>query len=118
MLALVITAQSFAQAPRAAATQDVRVEFEQMKRDLTRLNKEVAALKSAKAPKQEDFDAVIAYLQAQALASDQLKLVLADSEEKGFTYGINPDSRIVLLNGFEQFANTLGTAVPGTVTEE
>lgn len=118
VLALVITTQTFAQAPRAAASQDVRVEFEQMKRDLTRLNQEVAALKAVKAPKPEEFQEVVAYIQTQAAASSELKRVLAESEEKGFTYGINPDSRIVLLAGFEKFATALESSVPGTVTEE
>jgi hypothetical protein len=57
---------------------------------------------------------VVAYVNAQAQAAAALQLSLAESEEKGFTYGINPESREVMLAGFRQFLSTLQTDVPGT----
>jgi len=112
VLALVVTAQSFAQAPRAGGSQDVKAEFEQLKRDVARLQDEVQALKAAQGPKAEEFDEMVGYLRTQAQSATKLKQVLADSEQKGFTYGINPDSRVVLLAGFNEFATTLETAAP------
>ncbi len=56
---------------------------------------------------------VISYLNAQADSARSLQESLADSEVKGFTWGINPDSRIVMLAGFNQFVTTLQTSVPG-----
>ena len=35
------------------------------------------------------------------------------AEEKGFTFGINPESREVLLAGFNSFAEVLQSDVPG-----
>lgn len=60
----------------------------------------------------KQLEQVLAYLAAQAEAAKQLDAALAESREKGFTYGINPDSRIVLLDGFGQFTTTLQTDVP------
>jgi len=42
-----------------------------------------------------------------------LQDALAESLEKGFTYGINPESRVVLLAGFQQFVSALQAEVPG-----
>jgi len=117
VLALVVSAQTFAQAPRATPSQDVRAEFDLLKREVSRLKQEVTALKDAQGPKPEEFEAVVAYLNAQAESASYLKQVLVESEEKGFTYGINPDSRIVLLAGFEHFATTLETPVFASETD-
>jgi len=58
------------------------------------------------------MDEVLQYLAAQATSAKLLQQALADSRAKGFTYGINPDSRSVLLDGFEQFTSTLQAKVP------
>jgi hypothetical protein len=58
------------------------------------------------------MDQVLAYLEAQAQSAAQLQAALEDSRVKGFTYGINPDSRVVLLEGFGQFTTSLQTDVP------
>lgn len=60
----------------------------------------------------KQLQSVLAYLGAQAEAAKRLDQVLEDSEAKGFTFGINPDSRIVMLKGFEDFTTTLQTDVP------
>lgn len=60
------------------------------------------------------MDEVLAYLAAQAQSAKLLQQALEESREKGFTYGINPDSRIVLLTGFGQFTSTLQANVPET----
>jgi hypothetical protein len=58
------------------------------------------------------MDEVLAYLLAQSESAKVLADSLEDSREKGFTYGINPDSRIVLLEGMSQFTTALQTSVP------
>lgn len=114
VLALAVCSQTFAQAPRPSATQDVRAEFDKLKRDVTRLNREVASLKQAQGPSLDEYNEVIAYLHTQAASATALKQVLVESEEKGFTYGINPDSRIVLLAGIEDLCSSLESGVPGS----
>jgi len=68
---------------------------------------------SAGGPGDVKLEDVVGYLQAQAKSAAHLQLMLAESEDKGFTFGINPDSRVALLSGFNQFVNTLQTDVPG-----
>jgi hypothetical protein len=108
-LAALVCGSTFAQAPRA---QDSEVSL--LKRDVARLQAEVAQLKEAAAPDGgTDLQEVVEYLQSQAKGAEQLQKMLADAEDKGFTYGINPDSRVAILQGFNQFVNTLQADVPG-----
>jgi len=58
------------------------------------------------------IDHIVKYTAAQAAAAVKLQAVLEDSREKGFTFGINPDSRIVMLQGFQDFTDTLKTDAP------
>ena len=60
----------------------------------------------------QQMEAVIGYLAAVAQSAQRLEQALMESEQKGFTYGINPDSRTVLLAGFNQLTTTLQTDVP------
>jgi hypothetical protein len=71
-----------------------------------------ADLEAALTKDRQQLEVVVKYLQTQAGAAEKLQLVLADSKDKGFTYGINPDSRTVLLQGFHEFAESIKTDVP------
>lgn len=76
---------------------------------------------AALAKERQILAGVVKYLQAQSGAAERLQAELADSEAKGFTYGINPDSRIVLLQGFNDFAESLRAdvlAAPAPATPE
>lgn len=101
--------------------------LEAAEKRLADLENQLAALKGAKpaaANKDKTDDAedvaaldqqvqdVLEYLGAQAEAAKRLDAMLKDSEAKGFTFGINPDSRIVMLHGFADFTTTLQTDVP------
>ena len=114
-LAALVCGSTFAQAPR---TQDPSVAA--LKRDLVALQVEVAQLKEQVGTVEGDvtLQDVVDYLQAQAKSARYLQDKLADSEDKGFTWGINPDSRIVMLEGFNDFVNTLQTDVPGGVADD
>ena len=59
-----------------------------------------------------------AYAKAQAKAAEVLSAKLDDAEEEGFTYGINANSRVVLLEGLRKTAKAAQTDVPGVEEEE
>ena len=61
---------------------------------------------------EKQLEGIILYLSSQAESAKRLGEVLEDSRAKGFTYGINPDSRVVLLSGFGEFVRTLQSNVP------
>src|SRR5262245_53634801 len=52
---------------------------------------------AALAKDRQTLDQLVRYTAAQGAAAEKLQDMLDDSQAKGFTYGINPDSRIVLL---------------------
>lgn len=60
---------------------------------------------------------VRAYLQAEAKSAKALSAALDVSEQEGFTFGINPRSREVLLEGFRSHAVVLQQGVPGGMGE-
>lgn len=99
--------------------------LEAVEKRVVELETELAALKKAKpaaavqaadAKAQLDVEKqladVVGYLAAQAEAAKRLDEKLKESETKGFTFGINPDSRIVMLSGFSDFTSTLQSDVP------
>ena len=57
------------------------------------------------------------YSQAQAKAAEALVKALDESDVQGFTYGINPGSRKVLLAGLKTSATAAQQAVPGAKPE-
>lgn len=84
--------------------------IEALEKELTALKREVAALRKTPAAAagpdeiRADLDEVVRWIQAQGDAADALQRALDDSKAKGFTAGINPDSRNVLLNGLGDMA--------------
>jgi hypothetical protein len=57
-------------------------------------------------------ESVVAWAEAQAAAAERLERALADAEAKGFTKGINWESREALLAGMNDLAGTLQEDVP------
>jgi hypothetical protein len=101
--------------PTGKPAQDPTAEIAELKRQVARLQADVGALKQAlaSAEESEQEKQLVAYVEAQAKAAGVLRKVLDDSEAKGFTYGINPQSREVLLAGLHEFAQVLQDKVPG-----
>jgi hypothetical protein len=64
---------------------------------------EVQALQKELHEARAQVDVLTKWAASQADSARELALVLDDSQAKGFTYGINPDSRIVLLGGLRGF---------------
>lgn len=100
--------------------------LEAVEKRLTELETQLAGLKSAKpgavekgpvddkalADVDKQLQSVMAYLSAQSEAAKRLDEQLKVSAEQGFTFGINPDSRVTMLAGFGEFTTTLQKDVP------
>src|SRR5688572_3143984 len=61
---------------------------------------------------QETLDKVLLWGNAQAEAATRLQAALDEAQARGFVAGINPESRIVLLDGFHSLAGALKTELP------
>lgn len=104
-----------AQSP-AAPEQDVAT----LRAEVAALRAEVDKLKSTDTSELEKqleetralVDQLAAWSRTQAAGADALTKTLTESQEKGFTFGINPESREVLLAGFRSFASGLQEGVP------
>ncbi len=55
---------------------------------------------------------VLEYLDKQAKSAEAMATVLDDSEQAGFTAGINPNSRMILLSGWRDQLSGIQTDVP------
>jgi hypothetical protein len=55
---------------------------------------------------------VVEYLDKQAKSAEAMATVLDDSEQAGFTAGINPNSRMILLSGWRDQLTVVQTDVP------
>jgi hypothetical protein len=113
--------------PRAAGpVQGTPLErLEAVEKRVVELEAELTALKKSKTGEalpttdaagqkqvEEQLVSVMSYLAAQAEAAKRLDERLVESRTKGFTFGINPDSREAMLAGFAEFTTTLQTDVP------
>ncbi|QDU84724.1 hypothetical protein Pla163_18380 [Planctomycetes bacterium Pla163] len=58
------------------------------------------------------------FFAAQSRQASALRTSLADAEKNGFTAGINPKSREVLLAGFRGYVDGLEAALPATKSEK
>jgi putative NADPH-quinone reductase len=71
---------------------DLETQLSESRRALEQLSRDQAELRATD-------QAVLAYLGRQAAAANTMQTVLDSVEAKGFTAGINPDSRTTLLAG-------------------
>ena len=110
------TAQSPAQPEQDVAT---------LRAEVAALRAEVDKLKSTDASELETqleetralVDQLAEWSRTQAAGADALTRALTDSQEKGFTFGINPESREVLLAGIRSFAGGMQQGVPEAAKE-
>ena len=72
----------------------------------------LAALRKELAESREQLALLSTWAANQAKGAEELALVLDDSEQKGFTFGINPESRIALLAGWRAFTAGLQKDAP------
>ena len=108
-IATVALAQSSpnAQEPDPSATeiQALRGEISALRLELQRVAAESADALERTAKLESDLSAV-------AKEASTLAGVLDQSEEQGFTAGINFESRVTLLNGWRRYLDTVSSAGP------
>lgn len=98
----------------AAAPQDpVQQRLDAMQKDIldsrARVEHMVEELKGAR----KTIEETQKYIDAQAKSAKTMAEVLDESEKAGFTFGINPESRVLLLQGWR---NELGERQQGVPT--
>lgn len=72
---------------------------------------QIAALQQKVTALEEKLESYDAFVEAQAKAGETLVDALARSEAEGFTAGINPKSREILLDGLRAQAEAMQTKV-------
>ena len=110
-------AQNPQQPQQPTATQRLETlekEVETLKADFERLNK----LAGSAGETRKLIESVVNWASAQGAAAERLERALADSEQKGFTKGINWESREALLAGMNDFASTVQKDVPKLPAEQ
>jgi hypothetical protein len=95
-------------------------EFAALKAEVVALRKAPAATTVASDPSaalRQDLEKIVQWVQAQNKAAEALANALEDARSKGFTAGINPDSRTALLTGFGELSAALKTPLKLTPPE-
>ena len=97
-----------------AANQDLTVRVETLEQEVQNLRAQFQVVAAEQKAQAQLIDETLGYLGRQAMQAEQMIDVLAESEERGFTAGINPKSREVLLEGFRNLYAEAQTGVPGS----
>ena len=89
----------------------LEIEVTALKSELAELKKSAGAATAADefAATRASVDALVTWARAQSQAAGELDNALGEARAKGFTYGINPDSREVLLHGFASYTAAVHT---------
>jgi uncharacterized coiled-coil protein SlyX len=118
--AALVSGLAFSQGPDKQRPLEERVQA--LEAALAEQKAATAKLAADLAATRELAERTVRYLDAQANAAAAMAGTLDASEEAGFTYGINPDSRHVLLAGWrEQLASAqtdVPTAAPAKASEK
>src|SRR5215203_5976368 len=96
---------AFSQDPVPAETTEKRIE--RLEKELVATRERTEALFATLTQTREQVDGLLKYIATQADASKNLARALDESELAGFTYGINPDSRKILLAGWREQLATM-----------
>jgi hypothetical protein len=89
---------AFSQNPAAPDPSQSRID--KLEKDVAASRLRVEALSTEVADLKKELTATVTYLEEQSKAANSMASALDESEKAGFTYGINPDSRHILLKGW------------------
>ena len=108
--ALLLTGLAFTE---AAQNQDpLQQRLQKLEQDLADCRARVAELAQEHKQGKAQFELAQKYLESQAKAAKAMADALDQSEQAGFTYGINPESRQILLRGWREQLGAAQQAVP------
>jgi len=82
------------------------------------LASEVATLRTDLEGSAARVDELVGYLKQNQKAAEELSSALAASEAAGFTFGINPKSREILLAGWRKQLSAMQKGLPGAPAKE
>jgi hypothetical protein len=110
-LALALAASTgFPDSPTAAPDLEARVEA--LEKEVQAARADLADASKQLAEEKKRTEEIVAYLAKQAEGAKAMAQCLDASEKAGFTYGINPDSRVQLLAGWKAQLEAVQTDVP------
>jgi hypothetical protein len=117
-LVLVVSGLAFAQGDAGTRTDENGEKIARLERDLLESQKRTEKLAADLAAELADTKAqlalVVRYLEQRAESSKALATTLDESEAAGFTFGLNPESRHILLRGWREHLADLQKDVPST----
>ena len=90
----------------------LKAEVQRLRVRMAGSNDEGDQADSQNAKMNRDIEQVLAYLRQQSEAAKAMAQTLDTAEEKGFTAGINPDSRTTMLAGWRAQLQAQQTNVP------
>jgi len=112
ILASVLLVSAFAFNASARPQDPVQQRLDAMQKDIldsrTKVEQMVEELKGAR----KTLDEAQKYIDAQSKAAKAMVEVLDAAEKAGFTFGINPESREILLKGWREELDILQEGVP------
>jgi hypothetical protein len=91
---------------------DMTKKVEVLEIDLIATRQKAEAVATELAQTKATLARIVGYLDAQAKSAAALADTLDQSEQAGFTAGINPNSRMILLSGWREHLVALQTDVP------
>lgn len=96
---------------------DLEARVESLEKALAVTIQQVDALSDELAEAAALMDQTVSYLRVQARSAEEMSSTLDLAEAEGFTFGINPRSREVLLAGWRQTLADARAGVPGAKAE-
>ncbi len=90
----------------------LKAEVQRLRVRVAGASEESEPVDSANAKLSRDMEQVLAYLRQQSEAAKLMSDTLDAAEAKGFTAGINPDSRTTMLTGWRAHLQAQQTNVP------
>jgi len=111
LCAAAVSGLAFARsAPEQGSTADHKIEI--LEKDIVATRARAEAIASELAETRATLDATLKYLAEQSASAKKMAQTLDDSEQAGFTFGINPDSRHILLKGWREALASAQKDVP------
>jgi hypothetical protein len=110
VLAALLGGLAFSQDPPAPASNQERLD--RLELDLAAAKLRIEALSTEVGEAKKKMAATVKYVDEQAKAAGVMMDVLDQSERAGFTYGINADSRHILLRGWRDQLDAAQKDVP------